>query len=74
MFTRTALYTLVAAASFVLAGVQAGLVMQSIARFGTDDQRTRWLPGVADGSTRLSVAVDLTGAAEADAASSPRGG
>ena len=35
----------------------------ALARFGTDEQRSRWLPGVADGSTRLSVAVDLTGAA-----------
>ena len=40
----------------------------ALARFGTDEQRSRWLPGVADGSTRLSVAVDLTGAASTDTA------
>ena len=37
----------------------------AIARFGTDAQRSRWLPGVAAGTTRLSIAADLTGAAPA---------
>jgi alkylation response protein AidB-like acyl-CoA dehydrogenase len=35
----------------------------AIARFGSDEQRSRLLPGVAAGSTRLSVAVDLAGGA-----------
>jgi alkylation response protein AidB-like acyl-CoA dehydrogenase len=28
-----------------------------IARFGTDDQRDRWLPGIADGSTIMAFAI-----------------
>lgn len=30
----------------------------AIARFGTEEQRGRWLPGVADGTCRLSLALD----------------
>jgi len=30
----------------------------AIARFGTEEQRDRWLPGVADGTCRLSLALD----------------
>ena len=33
----------------------------AVARFGTEEQRSRLLPGVAAGTTRLSVAVDLAG-------------
>ena len=33
-----------------------------LARFGSDAQCSRWLPGVADGTVRLSAAVDLTDA------------
>jgi alkylation response protein AidB-like acyl-CoA dehydrogenase len=35
-----------------------------IARFGTDDQKQRWLPGIADGSTIMAFAIT-----EADAGS-----
>jgi hypothetical protein len=28
-----------------------------IGRFGTDDQKRRWLPGLADGSTKMSFAI-----------------
>jgi acyl-CoA dehydrogenase len=35
----------------------------ALARFGSDEQQTTWLPGVAAGTTRLTVVVDLdTGA------------
>lgn len=30
----------------------------AIARFGSEEQRDRWLPGVADGTCRLSLALD----------------
>ncbi len=34
----------------------------TIAEFGTDEQRQRWLPGVADGTTVLTVALSELGA------------
>jgi acyl-CoA dehydrogenase len=33
----------------------------ALARFGTDEQRTAWLPGVAAGTTRLTLVADLGG-------------
>ena len=33
----------------------------AVARFGDDEVRKRWLPGVADGSTRLTIALDASG-------------
>src|SRR5439155_10222958 len=34
----------------------------ALSRFGTDEQRKRWLPGAADGTAPLTLAVDLTSA------------
>lgn len=50
------------------ASVQSALVMYPIASFGSDDQRRRWLPGLAQG--RLVGCFGLT---EADGGSDPAG-
>ena len=42
--------------------VHVGLVSQCLAKFGTDAQRERWLPGLADGSTFGAYALTETGA------------
>src|SRR4051812_19574347 len=44
----------------------------AVARFGTDEQRSRLLPGVAAGTTRLSIALVLAGEAQPVTASAGR--
>ncbi|MEO6206246.1 MAG: acyl-CoA dehydrogenase family protein [Mycobacteriales bacterium] len=39
---------------------ESSLAVLAIARFGSHDQQARWLPGAADGTIRLTIAVDLT--------------
>jgi alkylation response protein AidB-like acyl-CoA dehydrogenase len=41
---------------------ESSLAVLAVARFGSDDQQARWLPGAAAGTTRLTVAIDLTAA------------
>ncbi len=51
-----------------MASVQGALVMYPIDRFGTDEQRERWLPGLASGET-----VGCFGLTEPDHGSNPAG-
>lgn len=44
---------------------ETGLAGLALARFGSVQQQARWLPGLADGSLRLSLVLDLDGVASA---------
>ncbi|MEC3976125.1 acyl-CoA dehydrogenase family protein [Amycolatopsis sp. H20-H5] len=46
-----------AGAPLLLMVVSPAICATVIARFGTDEQKKRWLPGFADGSVRMSFAI-----------------
>ena len=41
----------------VLVGVHCGLGSKALVLFGTDDQKKRWLPGIADGTITMAFAI-----------------